>query len=83
MASKGIQDILSENEDLRRKDYTAIIKLWVEADGSIKRFELARGSNDAQIDDLLTKLLGKYRKIDEPPPPGMAQPIKLKITSRI
>lgn len=82
-ASTDIQDILSESEDLRRKGYTAIIKLWVEADGSIKRFELARGSNDAQIDDLLTKLLAKYRKIDEPPPPGMEQPIKLKITSRI
>lgn len=82
-ASNDIQDILSESEDLRRKGYTAIIKLWVEADGSIKRFELARGSNDAQIDDLLTKLLAKYRKIDEPPPPGMEQPIKLKITSRI
>lgn len=82
-ASTDIQDILSESDDLRRKGYTAIIKLWVEADGSIKRFELARGSNDAQIDDLLTKLLAKYRKIDEPPPPGMEQPIKLKITSRI
>jgi periplasmic protein TonB len=82
-ASTDIQDILSESEDLRRRGYTAIIKLWVEADGSIKRFELARGSNDAQIDDLLTKLLAKYHKIDEPPPPGMEQPIKLKITSRI
>jgi periplasmic protein TonB len=83
IASNDIQGILSESEDLRRKGYTATIKLWVEADGSIKRFELARGSNDAQIDDLLTKLLAKYRKIDEPPPPGMEQPIKLKITSRI
>jgi periplasmic protein TonB len=83
MASKDIQDILSENEDLRRKGYTAVIKLWVEADGRIKRFELSRGSNDAQIDNLIAKLIGGYNKINEPPPPGMEQPIKLKITSRI
>lgn len=83
MASKDIQAILSENEDLRRKDYSTVIKLWVEADGSIKRFEMARGSNDAQIDSLIEKLISKYRKINEPPPPGMEQPIKLKITSRI
>jgi periplasmic protein TonB len=83
MASKDIQDILSENEDLRRKGYTAVLKLWIEADGRIKRFELSRGSNDAQIDNLIAKLMGGYNKINEPPPPGMEQPIKLKITSRI
>lgn len=78
-----ILDILSEKEELRRKGYTAIVKVWVEADGSIKRFELARGSNDAEIDELLNRLLSKYRKVNEPLPPGMEQPIKLKITSRI
>jgi periplasmic protein TonB len=83
MASKDLQAILSENEDLRRKGYTAVIKLWVEADGNIKRFEVSKGSNDAQIDGLIEKLISKYRKINEPPPPGMEQPIKLKITSRI
>ncbi len=78
-----ILDIISEREELRRKGYTAIVKLWVESDGSVKRFELTRGSNDPEIDDLLTRLVGKYKKINEPPPPGMEQPIKLKITSRI
>lgn len=78
-----ILDILSEREELRRKGYTAMVKVWVEVDGSVKRFELARGSNDAEIDELLNRLLSKYRKVNEPLPPGMEQPIKLKITSRI
>lgn len=78
-----ILELLSDKEELRRKGYTAIIKLWVKADGSIERFELARGSNDPAIDDLLANMLGKYKKINEPLPPGMEQPIKLKITSRI
>lgn len=78
-----ILDIISEREELRRKGYTAIVKLWVDADGTVKRFELTRGSNDSEIDDLLTVLVSKYKKINEPPPPGMEQPIKLKITSRI
>ncbi len=78
-----ILDILSEKEELRRKGYTAVVKVWVELDGSVKRFELARGSNDADIDELLSRLLSKYRKVNEPLPPGMEQPIKLKITSRI
>jgi len=78
-----ILDILSEQEELRRKGYSAVIKMWVDTDGSIKRFELVRGSNDAEIDELLNRLLSKYRKVNEPLPPGMEQPIKLKITSRI
>ncbi len=78
-----ILDILSEHEELRRKGYTATVKFWVEADGSIKRFELAKGSNDSEIDELINRLLSQYKKINEPLPPGMEQPIKLRITSRI
>ncbi|MDD5271854.1 MAG: TonB C-terminal domain-containing protein [Methylovulum sp.] len=78
-----ILDILSEHEELRRKGYTATVKFWVEADGSIKRFELAKGSNDSEIDELINRLLSQYKKINEPLPPGMEQPIKLRITSKI
>jgi protein TonB len=78
-----ILDILSEQEELRSKGYTAIIKLWLNTDGSVQRFELAKGSNDTEIDELINRLLSKYRKVNEPLPPGMEQPIKLKITSRI
>ncbi|WP_239649632.1 hypothetical protein [Methylocucumis oryzae] len=49
----------------------------------MSRFELARGSNDAEIDELINRLLGKYKKVSEPLPPGMEQPIRLKITSRL
>jgi protein TonB len=79
----GILDILSDKEELRHKGYTAVVKLWIEADGTVKRFELVRGSNDAEIDDLLNLMLSKYKKINEPPPAGMPQPITLRISSRI
>ncbi len=78
-----VLEILSEKEDLRKKGYTAILKVWLEPNGVIKRFELARGSNDPEIDDLLNRLLSQLKKINEPLPPGMEQPVKLKITSRI
>jgi protein TonB len=75
--------VLANKDDLRRKGYTAIVKLWIEPDGSIQRFELVRGSNDADIDNLLAKVIGKYSRVNQPPPPGMEQPVKLKIISRI
>lgn len=75
--------LLSDRDELRRKGYTAIVKIWLKTDGSVDRIELSRGSNDAEIDDILTRTLNKLTRVAEAPPPGMQQPIKLKITSRI
>jgi periplasmic protein TonB len=76
-------DILSEHDELRRKSYSAVVKIWLNPDGSVTRYELARGSNDPEIDKLLNKLLAKFRKAKEAPPAGMEQPVKLKISSRL
>jgi len=80
---ESLLDILSEHDELRRKNYSAVVKIWLNSDGSVSRYELARGSNDAEIDSLLHKLIGKFRKANEAPPAGMEQPIKLKISSRL
>lgn len=83
LIKNGMLNILSSHEELRRKGYTAIVKVWLKADGSVERVELSKGSNDADIDELLTRLLNKFDKVAEPPPPGMQQPVKIKISSRI
>ncbi len=83
VVKNSLLDFLSDNEDLRRKAYYAVIKLWVNPDGTIDRFELAQGSKDSDIDRLLNKQLAKFRSLKEAPPVGMEQPIKLKISSRI
>jgi len=77
-----ILSLLSGHDDLRRKGYTAIIKIWLKSDGSVEKIDLTKGSNDPEIDEILTHLLDKFKKAGEPPP-GMPQPIKLKITSRV
>lgn len=83
LIKNGLLNLLSSHEDLRRKGYTAIVKVWLKADGSVERVELTKGSNDAEIDELLSRLLNKFDKVSEPPPPGMQQPVKIKISSRI
>ena len=76
-------EIFSEHDELRSKSYSAVIKIWLHPDGAVSKFELSRGSNDEEIDKLLHKLVSKFKKAKDAPPPGMAQPIKLKISSRI
>lgn len=83
LIKNGVLNLLSSHEELRRKGYTAIVKVWIKADGSVERVELVKGSNDGDIDELLGRLLNKFDKVAEPPPPGMQQPVKLKISSRI
>lgn len=83
LIKNGIANLLGNHEELRRKGYTAIVKVWLKADGAVERIELAKGSNDPEIDELLSRLLNKFDRVAEPPPPGMQQPVKLKISSRI
>jgi periplasmic protein TonB len=78
-----IKEILSENEKLRKKAYSVVIKLWFEGDGSVKKIELARGSSDPKIDDQLNLTLGKIKRFSENPDPAMPQPMKLKISVRM
>lgn len=78
-----IVNLLNNYEKLRSKGYTAIVKIWLRTDGSVERFELARGSNDPEIDQLLETAMNKYQRVKEAPPPGMKLPVKLKITSRV
>ncbi len=82
LIKNDIQELISGNEDLRAKDYSIVVKLWLENDGSVKRFELASSSSDPDIDSLLKKIIGSYVKVGQPPPPGMEQPVKLQITSK-
>ncbi|WP_150047642.1 MULTISPECIES: TonB C-terminal domain-containing protein [Methylomonas] len=83
MLKTQIVNLLSGKDELRRKGYSAVVKLWLRQDGSVERVELSRGSNDADIDDLLQRQLAKLDKVAESPPPGMPQPVRLKISSRI
>jgi protein TonB len=80
---ESLVDILSEHDELRRKSYSAVIKFWISPDGTVSRYEMSRGSNDPDIDKLLHKLIAQFKKTKEPPPPGMEQPVKLKISSRL
>jgi protein TonB len=77
-----VLDVFSEYDELRKKKYSVEIDIWVSPDGTVTRYELARGSNDPEIDKLLNKLLTKFKK-SEAPPPGIEQPINLKFNSRL
>lgn len=76
-------DLLSDRDELRRSRYSATVRIWVDREGNVKRFELVKGSNDPQVDESLQFMLAKLKRINQVPPAEMTQPIELRVTSRI
>lgn len=76
---QAIQDALTKNQP--KGDFRAIVKLWLNADGSVKRYELVGSSGKAEIDAAIEAALGRVKGLKEPPD-DMPQPIKLRISSR-
>ncbi|MFA5240795.1 MAG: TonB family protein [Sulfuricella sp.] len=76
---QAIQDAMTRNQP--KGEFRAIVKLWVNSDGSIKRYELAGSSGKAEIDSAIESALERLKGLKEPPE-DMPQPIKLRISSR-
>ncbi len=65
----------------RNRDFRANYKIWLEADGSIKRFELTP-TGDAEVDEELRLVLADVRSLRLTPPADMPQPLRFQFTSR-
>ena len=85
--SKRIKDevftALSKHDELRRKSYSATVKIKIKSDGSVDGIELIKGSNDSELDETISRILDQLKIHGEPPPPGMPQTIKIRISNRI
>ena len=78
---KSIRDELSRNERLRKGEYKAVVSIWIDRNGDIERFELLGSSGEPDVDAAMKKVLSSIKHFVEPPS-DMAQPIKLRISSR-
>lgn len=79
---KGVTASLQQLVDgeVRHKKFSAMASVWIGADGSIHRAELAGSSGDEKVDAALRQALSALRlRLDRPPPPDMPQPVKIRI----
>lgn len=77
-----LQEQLQKRDRLRQSDYRAVVRVWFTDRGGIDRVELVDGTGDAEIDSAIRSALLDIRSLDQAPPEGMPQPLKLKLTSR-
>jgi protein TonB len=78
----SVLDALSEDERIRRGNYTVIVRLWLMPDGRVDRIALAEPSGNKDVDGYIQKALTHLTRIREAPPLEMPQPVTLKIVSR-
>lgn len=75
---RELEELFADDEELLRKDFRVIAKLWFERDGSIQRTEIVKASDDAEVNQEVQRKLGKIKRFNEAPPEGVESPIKVE-----
>jgi len=78
-----INAILVDDEQLRGKEYTVILRLWISDTGDIERYKIDRKKVDTEVLALLESAITRLGSVSSGPPLAMAQPIRLRIKSRL
>ena len=73
---------LEEYKDARRGAYSATVKIWIRADGTVERARLAQSTGDRERDKAIESALSHITRISQAPPVDMPQPVSLRIVSR-
>jgi protein TonB len=79
---RDIQDRLSQVDSVRTREYTVVVKLWLDDDGSVRNTVLERGTGDPKTDEALREALSREFRLSEAPPGDLPQPVRLRISSR-
>ncbi len=77
-----IQDALEKNQKLKEGQYRLIVSVWLKQNGDIEKLEWSGSDAEPEIQQAVKSALDNMPAMREPPPEGMPQPIKLRITAR-
>lgn len=80
---QDITDQLSDNDDIRKRSYSLLVKIWIGRDGRVQRLELGSSTGSRELDHAIRTALLAMGRLKEAPPADMPQPVRLRITSRI
>lgn len=80
---RHIQDELARNRKLKQSDYRVTVKVWIGADGAIRRAELVGSTGNADTDRAIRAALTELGPMRTAVPENLPQPIKLRITNRM
>jgi len=73
---------LSGYSNIRRRNYSVVVRLWIKKDGAIEDVQLVDSTGSADLDHAIRRALSGLGRLHEVPPPDMPQPVRLRLTAR-
>lgn len=73
---------LSDDKGISTRKFSISVRVWIEPDGRIKEIKLTTSTGNADLDKRIELAMNSLKRLGEPPPLEMPQPISLKIVSR-
>jgi protein TonB len=81
LATRVVEDALLARDEVRKKEYNVVVQVWIGPRGQLTRYELEGSTGDRKLDEAITLALAEAGSVSEPVPPGMPQPIRMRIRS--
>jgi TonB family protein len=78
----AIQGLLSDDDKIRKGNYSIVVRVWVGTDGGISRVVLAQSTGRKDLDAAIEQALKRPTRVLEAPPLEMPQPVVMRIVSR-
>lgn len=79
--ARFIAQELARITKLRGLEYRIELKVWIAKDGRFERWEIVRGTGDAELDRNIREGLTQVGALRQPVPEGLPQPIRIRVTS--
>lgn len=77
----GVQQALAHTQKTSKDDYDATLDLWIGPKGEVQHASIAASSGNAERDAAILSVVQRLI-LDEPPPSGLPQPIRIGVRSR-
>ena len=79
---KSVEQALYNDDRIRSRRYSLVLRMWVSRDGRIERVALNDTTGEPEVDDaIVDSLTGMI--VSDAPPIEMVMPVKLRITARL
>ena len=79
--ARHIAQELARDPKLKTVSYRIEIRVWLSREGRFEREEIVRGTGDIELDDLIRTRLAQLSTLQQPVPPELPQPLRIRVTS--
>lgn len=77
-----IEAALAKDKNITEGQYKLIVSVWIRQNGAIEKLEWSQTDANESVQQAVKAALDSMPAMREPPPEGMPQPIKLRISAR-